>query len=170
MFRPIFWANLKPTEKRQQLTVGFVIVMGDSIASTFGYYYRDSQAREQIAPYGVIHNTFYVWYDTKYLMPYKDNYSLFLIVKLDNFPPKDRMTDRAIEKSDPFTIQDGHVFINHPYAGSLKFLRGGPENNLEYTVVLLPNTVDIEAIRSLNDVAKSGGRTLLKRVQGIPWN
>jgi hypothetical protein len=164
------WANppLTPTKKRQQQIFGLLLFVGIGFFHV-GYYWRDSQANEQIAPYGVVNNTFYVWYNTKYLTAYEDSYKVMLILRLDNFPPKDRMTDKNIEKSEPFTIQNGPVFLNHPYSGTLKFIRNGRVNNLEYNVVLVPSSIDPSAIANLYDAVKQGGKILMKRIQGLPW-
>jgi hypothetical protein len=92
------------------------------------------------------------------LIKYKNDFKLMLIVRVP-FADKDRMTDRTIEKSSLYTIEDHTMVLAHPSSGVLRFipLQSTP---IDFDVALVPINISSEEITCLSDVVRDGGKLI----------
>jgi hypothetical protein len=101
------------------------------------------------------------------LMQYKDDYRVMLVVRM-SYGNVDRMRDRHIEKSIPYTI-DGPA-LSMVIVGQLNPLLlhiqfDQPTIAIEYDAILIPNQVMPDDITSLSDVDRLHGKILDSRVR-----
>jgi hypothetical protein len=118
--------------------------------------------------WGVAENgAFYVRVNSFPLLKYKENFKLMLILEVE-YANIDRMTDAGIEKSELFTITGGMINIAIPVQLPSTRLRlaNPPDTKLgdqykrtvDFNVVIIPNDLSGEQIRSLSDVQRFGGK------------
>lgn len=120
--------------------------------------------------WGVADNgAFYVRVNSDLLLKYQYHFKLMLILEVE-YVNLDRITDIGIDKSDPFTITDGIINIAIPVQFSSTHLRlGNPPNSkpgdqykrtVDFNIVIIPDDLSTEQIRSLSDVQKLGGQII----------
>lgn len=89
---------------------------------------------------------------------FKNKFKIMEIVR-NNFSNVDRLSDKAIEKSQVYAIEGETIVLQHQSEQKLRFVVGQP-NIVEFDLVLVPSQISANDIASLSDVAKSGGRIL----------
>jgi hypothetical protein len=120
--------------------------------------------------WGVADNgAFYVRVNSFPLLKYSNNFKLMLILEVE-YANIDRMTDVGIEKSELFTITGGIINIGIPVQLPNTRLRlTNPPNSkpgdqykrtVDFNVVIIPNDLSGDQIRSLPDVQRLGGKII----------
>lgn len=114
--------------------------------------------------------------NSKQLINYEENYKMILIV---NCPDAsiDPVTDTAIAKSIPYTITGAITPLTILMSEKIEHLRvippPGTKGEFYVTVgfylVIIPNNLSPEQIRSLSDVKNLGGKIIGASAAGIPF-
>jgi hypothetical protein len=139
-----------------------------------GYDFYDRRThqsvdRNPILGYGV-HGplTFYANVATADLVKYKDDAKLVLAVRI-NYADVDEMSDTCIERSAEYTITGNVLMLSTKYAPERTALKVVPATKygLSYYVILLPKQYKANAISTLSDVEKFGGKIIATRGQGV---
>lgn len=102
--------------------------------------------------------TYQVTVNGAMIQQYKDKFKLVLVTRTQ-FSDIDRMTDTYLEKSQPYTIEDGLMVLAHPSSNKLRFLIDRP-TAVEYDVAMIPAQFSPDQINTLQDIEKLGGRIL----------
>ena len=102
------------------------------------------------------------------LLKYKNKFKMILIVQVPHVNI-DRITDTFIEKSTEFTITEYPIVLalTLPKLPHLRFdipvnIKSGEiiYPTLDFNLVIIPNNLSAEQIRSLSDVERLGGKLL----------
>jgi hypothetical protein len=97
------------------------------------------------------------------LLKYKGGFKLLLITRVV-YADRDRMTDKAIDKSGTYTITGDTVRMLSTGGGNLKF---APLqiNVLEFNFAMIPTTISPDSITDLDDVEHVGGKLWGSQIQ-----
>jgi hypothetical protein len=102
---------------------------------------------------------------TQPIMRYQKKDKLILISR-NAWAGTDRLTDTVIEKSAPFSIDNGAVQLQFKGKGIIKYA-AGQMNSIELYIVMLPNDISPDQITRLADVEKVGGVVLARTGQNV---
>jgi hypothetical protein len=126
-----------------------------------------SETGDVIEGWGRHDSTLFINVNSRSLVGYKDKFKMMLISKL-LYTDIDKMTDTAIEKSSLFTITGDRTTI--AVVASTTHLRVVPPPNnkvgdvfdrvCDFSLVILPNNLSVDQIRSLSDVETLGGKII----------
>jgi hypothetical protein len=126
-----------------------------------------SETGDVIECWGRHDSTLFINVNSRSLVGYKDKFKMMLISKL-LYTDIDKMTDTAIEKSSLFTITGDRTTI--AVVASTTHLRvvPPPSNKVgdvfdrvcDFGLVILPNNLSVDQIRSLSDVETLGGKII----------
>jgi hypothetical protein len=128
-------------------------------AVAFDYYDRSNQQTgNYVEGWNASPPVYVMQVNTKYLIKYKSSHRLMTLERV-NYADRDVMTDTIIEKSGLYSITGGSITLAHPTAKILKFAPLAA-NQIQMFLLLIPNTVLAENIKSLSDVERLGGKIL----------
>jgi hypothetical protein len=102
--------------------------------------------------------------NSRSLLKYKDHFKMMLIVRVP-YPDIDNMTDTAMEKSALYTITGGWTQLAITSIRQLRFrvsqgATGTISPTVHFLLVIIPNDIAPEQIRTLSDVARVGGKIM----------
>jgi hypothetical protein len=102
--------------------------------------------------------------NTAPLLKYKSGFKLLLITRVV-YMDRDKMTDKAIDKSGTYTITgDNPIRMVSVGTGNLRFIPL-QTNILEFNLAMIPATISPDSITDLDDVEHVGGKLWGSQVQ-----
>jgi hypothetical protein len=157
-------AGMSDTVAQPVIDTRPIIVMGALVliawgAVLFDYYTRDSpQSSESLIEAWTGQPPVYnMVVNTKDLVKYKSSSKLMMLARV-NFADRDATTDTVIETSGLYTITGERINIAHPSSSLLRFAALQP-NQVQLYLLLIPNNVTPDSIKTLNDVERVGGKS-----------
>jgi hypothetical protein len=114
---------------------------------------------------GELTPTYTALVETQPVMRYQKQDKLILIAR-NAWAGTDRLTDTVIEKSAPFSIDDGAVQLQFKGKGIIKYA-AGRMNSIELYIVMLPNEISPDQITRIADIEKVGGVVLARAGQNV---
>lgn len=130
----------------------------------------------EIVPlWGASNGTFQMAVQSQQFAEYKDTFKMMEILQIP-YSDMDRMTDTNIEKSALFTITEQPTTVALRSTPHLRIRV--PSNSktgdivtvlVSYNLVLIPDSLSAEQIRSLSDVEKLGGKIITTRMSNAEF-
>lgn len=150
-----------------------ILAYAADISDRLGWI-RLSPTESVIASWGIRNGSFYIDVNGETLTRYAADFKMMEILEIP-FSFVDSMTDTYIEKSDLFTIINQKTTVGH-VIGSPSHLRVIGTNLagrtvtvlVNFNLVLIPNNVSAEQIRSLSDVERVGGIIMATLQRDVP--
>jgi hypothetical protein len=135
-----------------------------------------SETGEVIQGWGRRDSDLFITVNSRLLLGYQNHFNMMLIVELP-YSDIDRMTDTYIEKTALFSITGNVTTMS--VVPSMAHIRVAPPPNakvgdvfdrlVNFNLVILPNTLSADQVKTLSDVQKLGGEIIATYATNIEF-
>jgi hypothetical protein len=153
-------------------TAGIIAIAAYTLDISDRFGWINLSAKGEIVPaWGANNGTFLMNVQSQQLAAYKDTFRMMEILEIP-YADTDRMTDTNIEKSAAFTITGDSTVVALRLSSPMHLNVRGPSTAkagdtitilVSFNLVIVPQSVSGDQIRSLSDVERLGGKIITTR-------